>query len=290
MDSLLLHPQVRVQLSQFVQDPPHALMLVAPDGSGKRTIAEGLVKDILDINAEDVRQDPAVIYIEAKDRSISIEDIRNLQHRLQLKTIGSNNIRRAIIIRAAHNMTHEAQNALLKLLEEPPEDTIFILTTRTAYSVLPTIYSRAQHIDIKTPSVSDMTKYFLGQGQNSEAIQNALRYSGKRLGLAQALLQNDNSHPLLAAVNDVKELLRQPLLGRLTMVDPWQKSKDALPDRLDTLERLCQAGLAQALVKDDIRLAKRWRGYFQASYDAKASLAYNPNTKLLLTNLFLSLS
>lgn len=53
---------------------------------------------------------------------------------------------KAYIIVEAHRLTEEAQNALLKLLEEPPDDTIFVLTTNNVDLILPTVVSRCQVI------------------------------------------------------------------------------------------------------------------------------------------------
>jgi DNA polymerase-3 subunit delta' len=266
-------------------------MLVAPEGSGKRTVAEHIVRKLLKLDdAVNLQEHPAVLYIEPVNRSISIETIRQLQQGLQLKTIGRQAIRRVVVIETAHRMTTEAQNALLKLLEEPPSDTVFILTAPSQHSVLPTIYSRSQHIEIKAPSAADMQAYFEEKGFAEEKILAALRYSGQRLGLAHALLKHDTEHPLLTAVASARGLMGSTLLNRLTYVDEWSKQKDELPDKLDALERLCQAGLTQAAEKDDLTLTKRWRGYYQAVYDAKAGLRLNANLKLLLTNLFLRLS
>jgi len=271
--------------------PSHALMLLAPDGSGKRSVAEALARGLLELeDATRLQEHAHVIYVETKDKSIPIDDVRALQKRLQLKTIGTRPIRRVVLIEAAHRLTTEAQNALLKILEEPPADTVFILTVTSKHSVLPTIYSRSQHIELKAPALSDITDHLKTAGHSDADIQSALRYSGGRLGLSYALLNKDQDHPLLTAVSRAREVLSKPLFERLSLVDEWAQQKDELSERLDTLERLCQAGLAQAASTANNSLTKRWQRYYQAVYDTKASLHYTPNTKLLLSNLFLRLS
>ncbi len=72
--------------------------------------------------------------------SIGIQDVKKFQEKLYLKPIKSE--KKACIIQDAHLLTSEAQNALLKILEEPPADTLIILTTDSLYSLLPTICSR----------------------------------------------------------------------------------------------------------------------------------------------------
>jgi DNA polymerase III gamma/tau subunit len=80
----------------------------------------------------------------AKDakQSIGIEDVKLMQKKIVLKPIRSP--QKAVIIEDAHLLTTEAQNALLKVLEEPPANTILILGANTKESLLPTILSRCQ--------------------------------------------------------------------------------------------------------------------------------------------------
>jgi DNA polymerase III gamma/tau subunit len=83
--------------------------------------------------------------------SIGIEDIKQLQSKLYFKPIKSSF--KAAIIHEAHILTIEAQNAMLKILEEPPEQTYILLTADTKYSLLPTILSRCQLIELANPKM-----------------------------------------------------------------------------------------------------------------------------------------
>jgi hypothetical protein len=288
MDNILLHKSVKTSLQQYLNAPAQAILLVAPEASGKATIAETLANELLGGKANEAKN-PAIIYIEKADKSISIDAVRILQKQLQLKTIGSNPVRRVVIIRDAHLMTDEAQNALLKILEEPPRDTVFILTA-IPHSVLPTIYSRTQHFIINEPSVPEIIDYFSKQKYISEDIDKAIHYGGKRVGLIATLLKKGEEHETFSKVIDAKKLLSSTLFERLCQVDVWQKDKHELISRFDSLERLCQFGVRQAAKKNNLELANRWQCYYQAIYESKSSLAYTPNTKLLLTNLFLRLT
>ncbi len=290
MDGLLLHSDTKRQLNRFVSSPSHALILLAPDGSGKRTVTEALVRILIKTDpGRNLVEQTNVLYIQPKNQVISIDDIRSLRQGLHLKTIGKSQLRRAVLIEAAHAMTHEAQNALLKMLEEPPADTVFVLTAESAQSLLPTIYSRTQHIQLKTPRAEEIFNYFRAKGFESDKVTVALRYSGNRLGLAQALLDEDEAHPLFSAVIKARAALSSSLFERLQSIDEWVSHKDELPKRLDALIKICQAGIARAAEKDDSQLMKRWQGYYQAIYDTAASLSYTPNSKLLLTHMFMQL-
>jgi DNA polymerase III delta prime subunit len=95
--------------------------------------------------------------------SIGIDDIKQLQRAIFLKPIKSKT--KAVIIEDAQLLTIEAQNALLKVLEEPPSHTIIILITTTKEALLPTIRSRCQII------TGTITKIKLSQKEYDEYTQ-----------------------------------------------------------------------------------------------------------------------
>lgn len=81
-------------------------------------------------------------------QSIGIEDIKQMQKKIFLKPIKSQT--KAVIIEDAQLLTPEAQNALLKVLEEPPAQTIIMLCANSKEALLPTILSRCQIIELET--------------------------------------------------------------------------------------------------------------------------------------------
>lgn len=85
--------------------------------------------------------------VKKNTQSIGIEDIKQMQKKLFLKPIKSET--KAVIIDEAQLLTHEAQNALLKVLEEPPTHTLLILATDSKDTLLPTIISRCQIIQLE---------------------------------------------------------------------------------------------------------------------------------------------
>jgi DNA polymerase III delta prime subunit len=82
------------------------------------------------------------------DKSIGIGDVREIQKRLFLKPLQSP--KKAVIVDATLGITIEAQNALLKSLEEPPDNTIIILLVSNSEIVLPTIVSRCKVFDFNS--------------------------------------------------------------------------------------------------------------------------------------------
>lgn len=80
-------------------------------------------------------------------QSIGIEEIKQFQQKLFLRPLRSEY--KAVIIYDAQTLTTEAQNAMLKILEEPPEQTLIILTAESTESMLPTILSRCSIITLE---------------------------------------------------------------------------------------------------------------------------------------------
>ena len=128
-DELALHPQTQLQLQRFMQHPPHALLLLGVEGLGKQHLVTLMVHEMLGLaSGTDVMKYPYLRIVRPQEGkvSIGIEAIRDLQHFTSLKLPGSTHTLRFIVIPEAHLLTTEAQNALLKLLEEPPQDTTFL--------------------------------------------------------------------------------------------------------------------------------------------------------------------
>lgn len=122
------------------------------------------------------------IFILETQGSIGIEDIRNFQKHIILKPIKGK--AKAAIIKNSHNLTIEAQNALLKTLEEPPANTYIFLTAETANTLLPTILSRASIIFINQEKEFDEQELQIITDQLHDAFSESI---GMKLKLAETL-------------------------------------------------------------------------------------------------------
>ncbi|HEU0266153.1 MAG TPA: AAA family ATPase, partial [Candidatus Saccharimonadaceae bacterium] len=125
--SLVLHPSLTQTIVELRRDLPQSLLLSGEKGAGLGTLARDLASQQLVQIVKPTDKDGVA---DELNGSISITEIRSLYE----STRGKSKARRVIIIDDADRMTHSAQNAFLKLLEEPPELVHFILT---AHSVEP---------------------------------------------------------------------------------------------------------------------------------------------------------
>lgn len=138
-----LHPATKKALDAAVVHSAHALIVSGPVGAGLTTAVEYLLKDT---------KAPITRVLPEKDEkidfekgSITIQSIRRLYDQTKTRLPGG----RVILIDFAERMGVPAQNAFLKLLEEPGEGTRFVLLTHEPELLLPTIRSRSQTISIR---------------------------------------------------------------------------------------------------------------------------------------------
>lgn len=291
MGELVLHPRSKTQVAQYITAPSSATLIIGPSGIGKTYTAQAAAGEILGVDADKLGQYPYFKQISPDGNSISIDAIRDLQRFLQLKTVGSTKqLRRAVIIRHAHSLTTEAQNAFLKLLEEPPADTLLLLTASHKQALLPTILSRVQTITLYAPPESAVKPYFSANtNADASAINQAYFLSGGLPGLMHALLSTDSEHPLLNGVAQAKTILQSSLLERLAVAENLSKQKNQANYMLEALQRIAQTGLAQAATKSDRAKIKQWHHILKTTQSAQSALQHNANTKLVLTNLMLHL-
>jgi len=170
------------QLAQFAKAANsgrlhHGWILSGPRGVGKASFAREMARQLVDpLNHHssmiEQRSHPDIVWVQRlpkelpKDgepidpdaelkRSISIDQIREVQHRLTTRPSMAD--KRIVIIDAADDLERGGANALLKSLEEPPQGTYFLLISHMSDRLLPTIRSRCQMLRFDPLSDNDMT-------------------------------------------------------------------------------------------------------------------------------------
>jgi hypothetical protein len=282
MNDLLLHDITDQQITAFVRQPGQALILAGPAGSGKLTLARRLASTILAVEEARLDDYPYKLIISTPDSSIGIDEVRRLEHFLSLKVPGRAAYNRAVIIENAHSLTAEAQNALLKALEEPPAATLIVLTADNEQALLPTIRSRAPVVYVRRPVQTDVERFFESDFDKA-AVAQAYAVSGGLPGLMQAML-SDTDHPLLQATERARKLLSQPVYERLLSVDELSRQRELARDVIFILQQMARISLQNARADK----ASRWQAILKAAYEAAEALDSSAQPKLVLTNLMLS--
>jgi DNA polymerase-3 subunit gamma/tau len=141
-------------------------------GTGKTTVARILAKALNCIDGPTphpcnkcefctaINEDRAIDVLEIDGASNrGIEEIRALRESLKYKAIYTRY--KVVIIDEVHQITKDGFNALLKTLEEPPPNTVFIFATTEFHKVMPTIVSRCQHFEFKKISHKDIINHLM---------------------------------------------------------------------------------------------------------------------------------
>ena len=180
------------ELKQTNAKQHHAILFIGPLGSGLESFANTFATSLICRTLTDAKKacgqcqdcqwiltehpNLKVVSNEAKDgasKNISIESVRNLKHFFELSShvIGGNKV---ILINNAESLTLNAANALLKILEEPPENSYLILTTDNISSLLPTIVSRCVIFPAPRPSIEEAESFLKVEGFESLSSQLSL--------------------------------------------------------------------------------------------------------------------
>lgn len=120
------------------------------------------------------------------EKAMGIEDVRNIQKKILLKPFRGKT--KAVVIQTYEDITTEAQNALLKILEEPPSNTIIIISIQKKELLLPTITSRCKIIELKETEISLINEDMLSLNDTLNILLNGK--IGEKLRIAQDISKN----------------------------------------------------------------------------------------------------
>lgn len=281
-----INPKTKKVLTSYLANPGQAVGLIGPKGLDKTYLALYLTVKLLDIKEDELNKYPYFLDIKNDGQnSISIDEIRAINDFIILKVPLKTDINRIILIERAERLTLEAQNALLKNLEEPPMGTVFILTAESLTSLLPTIISRLHAIHVFKPDRKELTDYYEHLGLDMADINQAYLIADGFLGLMdQLLLSPENSFN--AATIRARKLLSSTTFERLSYINELVKDKDDLRNTLFVIRQMAKIGISS----DDPKQAVRWHKILAATLESESKLANNVQAKLLLTDYILGLS
>jgi hypothetical protein len=275
--NLLLNPKSKAKYDQILEHTPHCLLLIASVGCGKET----LLKELANNKLKDKKAGNFIEILPEDDKtSIGIDQVRQIKSNLKLKSLDH----RIIMINNAQFLTIEAQNSLLKILEEPPKNVHFFLSSDNINSILETIQSRSAIWRLVMPQIDQIKEYY----KDNREIDKLISICGNRIGLIGTIINSENSHPLLDAIELSKEILAESRFDRLTRVDALSKDHPQTKILLEALEITCKAALEYSVSKRSDS-AKQWNNRLKAVMKAQNLLRDNVLPKLVIARLFMVL-
>lgn len=288
-DDLLLHDNTRSRLENFTGRPAHALLISGPAGAGKKYLARRLAAELLGVEPAKLDSQPhlKIISKPADKSEITIDSARQLISKLSLRVPGAPKvINRIAIIEDADQLSAEAQNALLKLLEEPPAATLLILTSSWPQRILPTVTSRLQKITLQPVTFAQSLAFFEADHKSGE-IESAWRLSRGAPSLLKALLAEGSDHQMKQAVEEAKKVISLRNYERLSYIQQAAKDKNRFAGLLDALSRVL--GVLQQANAGNQNIARKVLKARKAVNATQESLDKNTNVRLLALNLALSI-
>ncbi len=195
------------------QRPPgpamtHAWLFTGPPGSGRSVAARAFAAALAcpdggcghcaDCHTAMLGSHADVDHVTTEAMTISVGRARSLV--LEAATAPSIARWRVIVIEDADRLTEEANNALLKSLEEPTPHTVWLLCAPSLEDLLPTIRSRCRHVVLTTPSTTDVARHLVERDGVDEAMAAfAARASMGHIGRARGLARDEQSRLTRAA-------------------------------------------------------------------------------------------
>lgn len=176
---ILGHEQIIEHLQNAIalEKVSHAYIFSGPEASGKMMLADAFAMSLQCegdekpcLNCRSCKQamdrnQPDIIYVtHEKPNTIGVDDIRTqINNDIDIKPYSSRY--KVYILDEAEKMNQQAQNALLKTIEEPPAYAVILLLTTNADRFLPTILSRCIRLDLKAVKEAEIKKYLMREYQ-----------------------------------------------------------------------------------------------------------------------------
>jgi DNA polymerase III delta prime subunit len=226
-----------------------------------------------------------MVFVESKGKAdfITIDNIKELQDRIQVHVIEAE--KRVCILKSAEKLNREAGNAFLKTLEEPPGDTIFILTTTNSHEVLGTIVSRCRRFFVSATNI------------NLQIIKDEF-YVGLRNDIINILSANLKDETIIETIENISNKIKKKNQG-------VKQTSLILLNLIESFVRdlivLKECGFKEELIfnKDKIEIIQQAVSYYSFDMlaeiidiilDKKQKINYNLNFKIMFSDILLRFS
>ncbi len=225
----------------------HSYIFEGPFGVGKKMLARAVAKVLLCENSKeaaacntcnscykiDQGTHPDLIWIEKDTKVIKIDNIRkNFIEQMSIKPYEGNY--KIVVIPEAEILTIEGQNAMLKIIEEPPSYGIIILVTENSQALLPTIRSRCVQISFY-PLSSDILKEKIKiSGIPEDKVEIYARFAQGSIGMFEQIAEDDQFwEQRKLSIDYLNRIEKADLVQLYEIVDELVDKKDDLIEILN---------------------------------------------------------
>lgn len=220
----------------------HAILLTGDKGVGKKTFADFICALLTckEQNApcrecpsckkvqKGIHPDIYKIYPAGKSETIGVKEIKPIKENLYIKPNDAEC--KIFIIYEADRMNKYAQNAMLKMIEEPPEDSYFIFTLKNSSSLLSTVRSRTVSYNLAPATVNEALSVLKKRFENidEKTLSNAAELSRGNIGLGIEIVENPKLKELYDDVLSISKTLFDKDRALLTLcLGPYSSDKNA---------------------------------------------------------------
>jgi DNA polymerase-3 subunit delta' len=233
-------------LQGAAERPHHAYVFAGPEGSGKSLAAHAFAAALLcrrggcgdcrDCRLALKDQHPNEFLVEPEGRDIHVNTIREEVWTPVSRTAPEHG-RKVFVIREADRLSPAAADTLLKVLEEPPADAVFLLMSARAHELPETIRSRCHTVTFSALSEAFVVDVLRGEGVDATRAHLAARLTGGNLGRARRLAVSDEGLAFRDAAIEALELAARGPVGALdaaqTVLDAASGYKKTMKAELD---------------------------------------------------------
>lgn len=294
----------------------HAYIIEGDFGSGKKLLARSVCSLIANADVERTNKihlticpDVMEYGLPEKKKFIPIETVRTIKSEAYIKP--SELDIKAFIIDDAHMLTQAGQNALLKLLEEPPADVYFFLLCQNASALLPTVRSRAPTVRMQRFSEDQLEAYLEEkhdtiQNTDKKQLKSLCKKAGGSIGVLLELIENsskakkgENGEGCGKTEEIIRSLKEKNFSSLLCAVQALPQDRKLLDAALSDLavkvrDMVASSGGSDLFMSSDEQACKEIRGnltvknlilIYQCIDEAQTQLNMNMNVQIVKTSL-----
>ncbi len=296
------------QLAQLQQDLEsgnlaHAYLLAGPSDLGKFTIAKNFAKAVQTYNLSEekafqistlidrgIHPDTLIYGAIPEENNLKLLEIRSLLANLQMT---GDSWKRVLVLENIDRLTDEAANAMLKMLEEPPDKVLYIFTTSNPKAVLETILSRVRRIDFQLMPAEELLRLLKNRYrlQDEKKIARVVELALGRVAKAIKLLETDEHlqayEQFYVQIKDFLE--RRDVASAFNFVSQIHNDQLLIQIFLEIVSIVLRDELKAAVLASDPGAQTLAAQRLDKLFAVKSLSETNVNSRLLLENFILSL-